>query len=369
MVSLDELLQEMLRQQASDLYVSVDVPAQLRINHELHPLGEALSIETVTELVAQAMGVERFLQFCQQKEGNMALVRPFARFRVSGFWQRELPGMVIRHIRTDIPTIEELGLPMLTGELAMTRKGLILVVGATGSGKTTTLAAMLGYRNEFDHSHILTVEDPIEFIHPHKRCLITQREVGMDTESYEVALRNALRQAPDVIQVGEIRTRDTLQHAIGFSETGHLCIATLHANNASQALERMVHMIPEGSREAFLFDLSNNLRAIIGQQLVPGITPGRRLLVHEILINTPRVTDLLRKNQLYELRDVMASNSEIGMCTFDQSLYGLYRRGLISYTDALHYAESANDLRLRIRSSGDEPFSPNTFDDVTVDLS
>ncbi|MDA1381468.1 ATPase, T2SS/T4P/T4SS family [Plesiomonas shigelloides subsp. oncorhynchi] len=172
---------------------------------------------------------------------------------------------------------------------------------------------MLGYRNEFDHSHILTVEDPIEFIHPHKRCLITQREVGMDTESYEVALRNALRQAPDVIQVGEIRTRDTLQHAIGFSETGHLCIATLHANNASQALERMVHMIPEGSREAFLFDLSNNLRAIIGQQLVPGITPGRRLLVHEILINTPRVTDLLRKNQLYELRDVMASNSEIGM--------------------------------------------------------
>ncbi|MGL5343906.1 MAG: PilT/PilU family type 4a pilus ATPase [Plesiomonas sp.] len=368
MVSLDDLLQEMLRCRASDLYISVDVAAQLRINHELNAYGDPLDINTVTELVGAAMGPDRFLEYCRLKEGNMALVRPFGRFRVSGFWQRELPGMVIRHIRTDIPTIDELGLPPLVGELAMTRKGLILVVGATGSGKTTTLAAMLGYRNQYDQAHILTVEDPIEFIHPNKRCLITQREVGMDTESYEIALKNALRQAPDVIQVGEIRARDTLQHAVSFSETGHLCIATLHANNASQALERMVHMIPESSREAFLFDLSNNLRAIIGQQLVPGIVQGKRLLVHEILINTPRVTDLLRKNQLFELREVMARNSEIGMCTFDQSLYELYRRGLISYTDAIHYAESANDLRLQIRSNGDEDFSQNTFDNVTVDL-
>lgn len=259
-------------------------------------------------------------------------------------------------------------MPLVLQDLAIAKRGLVLVVGATGSGKSTTMAAMTGYRNSNKTGHILTVEDPIEFVHEHKRCIVTQREVGLDTESYEVALKNSLRQAPDMILIGEIRSRETMEYAMTFAETGHLCMATLHANNANQALERILHLVPKDQKEQFLFDLSMNLKGVIGQQLIRDKNGQGRHGVFEILLNSPRVSDLIRRGDLHELKSTMARSNEFGMLTFDQSLYKLVMQGKISEEDALHSADSANDLRLMLKTQRGEPFSTGSLANVKIDM-
>jgi twitching motility protein PilU len=296
------------------------------------------------------MNEQQRRDFAANHECNFAIsARGVGRFRVSAFYQRNLAGMVLRRIETNIPTIEQLKLPEILKDLAMTKRGLVLFVGATGTGKSTSLASMIGYRNEKSTGHIISIEDPIEYIHQHKNCIVTQREVGIDTESFEVALKNTLRQAPDVILIGEIRSRETMDHAVVFAETGHLCLATLHANNANQALDRIINFFPADRQAQVWMDLSLNLRAIVAQQLVP--TPdgkGRRAVI-EVLLNTPLAADLIRKGEVHELKALMKRSNELGMQTFDQSLYQLYSQGEITYEDALLHADSANDLRLLIK--------------------
>jgi len=296
------------------------------------------------------MNEQQRRDFAESHECNFAIsARGVGRFRVSAFYQRNLTGMVLRRIETNIPTFEQLKLPQIVKELALTKRGLVLFVGATGTGKSTSLASMIGYRNEHSTGHIISIEDPIEFIHQHKNCIVTQREVGIDTESFDVALKNTLRQAPDVILIGEVRTRETMEHAVTFAETGHLCLATLHANNANQALDRIINFFPADRQQQVWMDLSLNLRAIVAQQLVP--TPdgkGRRAVI-EVLLNTPLAADLIRKGEVSELKALMKRSNELGMQTFDQSLYQLYSQGEITYEDALAHADSANDLRLLIK--------------------
>jgi len=296
------------------------------------------------------MNEQQRRELAETHECNFAIsARGVGRFRVSAFYQRNLVGMVLRRIETNIPTIEELKLPEVLKQLSMSKRGLVLFVGGTGAGKSTSLAAMIGQRNRNSQGHIISIEDPIEFIHQHQGCIVTQREVGIDTESFEVALKNTLRQAPDVIMIGEVRTRETMDYAVAFAETGHLCLATLHANNANQALDRIIHFFPADRHEQVWMDLSLNLRAIVAQQLVP--TPdgkGRRVVI-EVLINTPLAADLIRKGEVHELKNLMKRSSEQGMQTFDQALYQLYSDGEITYEDALAHADSANDLRLMIK--------------------
>ena len=263
--------------------------------------------------------------------------------------QRNNAGMVLRKIETKIPSMEELGLPKILKELSMTKRGLILFVGGTGSGKSSSLASMIGYRNKNSTGHIITIEDPIEFIHQHQGCIVTQREVGMDTNSFEMALKNTLRQAPDVILIGEIRTRETMDHAIAFAETGHLCLATLHANNANQAMDRIINFFPEDRRNQLLMDLSLNMRAFVAQQLIPTPDGSGRVLVAEILLNSPLMADLIRKGELHKIKDLMTKSRDLGMQTFDQSLLELYQQGKVTYEDAITYADSANELRLMIK--------------------
>ncbi len=347
---MDNLLQGMVSQQASDLYLTVGAPVMYRIDGEMQPLGDPLDRTEVSQLLDSIMEPERRQEYQHSREANFAVVTPAGRFRVSAFFQRELPGAVIRRIETHIPTFDELGLPEVLQNLAIAKRGLVLVVGATGSGKSTTLAAMTGYRNQHRSGHILTVEDPIEFVHPHQRCIVTQREVGLDTESYEVALKNSLRQAPDMIMIGEIRSRETMQYAMSFAETGHLCMATLHANNANQALERILHLVPKEQQQQFLFDLSVNLKGVIGQQLLRDKHGRGRHAVFEIMLNSPRIAELIRKGELHELKSAMARSNDIGMQTFDQALYQLVIEDKINPQDALHSADSANDLRLMLKT-------------------
>jgi twitching motility protein PilU len=296
------------------------------------------------------MNEQQRRDFAENHECNFAIsARGIGRFRVSAFYQRNLAGMVLRRIETNIPTIDQLKLPEILKQLAMTKRGLVLFVGATGTGKSTSLASMIGYRNENATGHIISIEDPIEYIHQHKKCIVTQREVGIDTESFDVALKNTLRQAPDVILIGEVRTRETMDHAVTFAETGHLCLATLHANNANQALDRIINFFPADRQQQVWMDLSLNLRAIVAQQLVP--TPdgkGRRAVI-EVMLNTPLAADLIRKGEVHELKALMKRSTELGMQTFDQSLYALYSQGEITYEDALSHADSTNDLRLLIK--------------------
>lgn len=367
-MNLQQILEEMVRCKASDLYITVDAPCLLRIDGNLHPLGEPLDRQAVDLMVNEAMDSKLQQEFASTREANFALVRGELRFRISAFWQRELPGMVIRRIETEIPDIFELNLPMDMQRMALAKRGLVLVVGATGSGKSTSLAAMTGFRNANRSGHILTVEDPIEFVHKHDRCIVTQREVGLDTESYEVALKNSLRQAPDMILIGEIRTRETMEYAMNFAETGHLCMATLHANNANQALERILHLVPKERRDQFLFDLSLNLKCILAQQLIPDAHGVGRHAAFELLLNSPRVADLIRRGELHEIKDVMAKSGESGMMTFDQSLYELFSAGKITEQDALHHADSANDLRLMIKVGNKDQLSNNALDGVTIDM-
>jgi|UniRef100_UPI002A7FB9AD twitching motility protein PilU len=309
-----------------------------------------LSPEKTRELVLSVMTDKQRIEFNDTQECNFAVsARGIGRFRCSAFHQRNLVGMVLRRIETRIPRVEELGLPDVIKKLAMTKRGLLIFVGATGTGKSTSLAAMIGHRNRNSKGHIISIEDPIEFIHQHEGSIVTQREVGIDTESFEVALKNTLRQAPDVIMIGEVRTRETMEFAMTFAETGHLCLATLHANNANQALDRIMHFFPHERQRQLWMDLSLNLKAIVAQQLVP--TPdghGRKAII-EVLINTPLVSDHIRKGDVHLLKDLMAKSTEQGMQTFDQALFKGYSRGELTYEDALAHADSENDLRLMIK--------------------
>ncbi|MCG9583987.1 PilT/PilU family type 4a pilus ATPase [Vibrio tubiashii] len=367
-MDIDVFLQQMIDQNASDLYITVDAPILYRVDGELRAHGDKLSHAVVSSLLDGIMDHDRQHEFHSSKEANFAIVRHFGRFRVSAFYQRELPGAVIRRIETKIPTFDELKLPDVLQDLSIAKRGLVLVVGATGSGKSTTMAAMTGFRNSHRTGHILTVEDPIEFVHEHQRCIVTQREVGLDTESYEVALKNSLRQAPDMILIGEIRTRETMEYAMTFAETGHLCMATLHANNANQALERILHLVPKEQKEQFLFDLSMNLRGVIGQQLIRDKNGQGRHGVFEVLLNSPRVSDLIRRGELHELKATMAKSKEVGMQTFDQALYQLVVEDKISEEDAMHSADSANDLRLMLKTQRGDVSSSGSLSGVKIDM-
>ena len=350
-MEFEKLLRLMVEKGASDLFITAGVPPSMKVNGKILPVTKTpLSPEQTRETVLGVMTEAQRREFAEKRECNFAIsARGIGRFRVSSFYQRNLVGMVLRRIEVNIPTMEELRLPEVLKQLAMTKRGLVIFVGATGTGKSTSLASMIGYRNKHSSGHIISIEDPIEFIHQHQNCIVTQREVGIDTDSFEVALKNTLRQAPDVILIGEVRTKETMDHAVAFAETGHLCLATLHANNANQALDRIINFFPPDRHNQVWMDLSLNLKAIVAQQLVP--TPdgkGRRAVI-EVLINTPLAADLIRKGEVHELKSLMKRSTELGMQTFDQALYNLYVQGEITYEDALLHADSANDLRLLIK--------------------
>jgi twitching motility protein PilU len=351
---LKQLLGIMAEKEASDLLISVQAPPTLKMAGQLIPLGEQrLSLEQVDELVKASMPVGMRERFEAEHEANFAIsLEELGRFRVSAFQQRNQLAMVIRRIAYEIPHLETLSLPPVLGELANHKRGLVFVVGGTGTGKSTTLASMIQQRNETIGGHIISVEDPIEYVHPHKKAIVNQREVGIDTESFEVALKNTLRQAPDVILIGEIRTRETMEHALTFAETGHLCLATLHANNANQALDRIINFFPQERHEQVWLDLSLNLHAIVAQQLLPTLEGGRCAAI-EIMLKSPLVGDLIRKGDAGEIKNVMARSRELGMQTFDQALFDLYKAGRISEEVAMVHADSANDLRMMIKY-GDE---------------
>ena len=356
MLMLDELLSELVKKKASDLYIAVGLPPTIKVNAKLISLNDqSLTEDGIYSLLAEVVETERITEFKKKKEANFALnLLDIGRFRVSAFMQKDTPSMVIRHLKSKIPTFEELYLPEQLKKTCMAKRGLILFVGATGSGKSTTQAAMIGYRNQHASGHILTVEDPIEFVHEHGRSVVTQREVGLDTDSFEEALRNSLRQAADVIVQGEIRTYETLHHAITFAETGHLCMGTLHANNANQALDRMLRMVPEETQRQFLFDLSINLTAVIAQHLIPTSDGKGSIAAFEIMLNTPTLEEAIRNGDLHLLKDIMKVSGTYGMQTFDQALLRLYLEGKIGYNEALAHADSANDLRLRIKLKAKE---------------
>ena len=351
------LLKLMVDKGASDLFITEGMPPSIKVSGKVIPVGKTkLTGEMSLELVESIMNDKQRVEYGETKELNFAIESDAvkgARFRVSAFYQRNHSGMVLRRIETQIPTTEELLLPPILNELVMTKRGIIIFVGATGTGKSTSLAAMIGYRNRNSKGHIISVEDPIEFVHQHAGCIITQREVGIDTESFDVALKNTLRQAPDVILIGEIRTRETMDAAISFAETGHLVLATLHANNANQALDRIQHFFPADRHDQLWMDLSLNLRALLAQQLLPTADGSGRRAVVEILINTPLVSDLIRKGEVHKIKEIMTRSKELGMCTFDQALYELYEQGVITYDDALASADSKNDLRLMIKLQSD----------------
>ncbi len=344
-------LKLMVAKKASDLFITAGVPPSMKVHGRIAPITETpLTPQQSRDLVLNVMTPSQREEFEKTHECNFAIsMQGVGRFRVSCFYQRNQVGMVLRRIETQIPTIEELHLPPILKTLAMTKRGLIMFVGGTGAGKSTSLAAMIGYRNKNSTGHIITIEDPIEFVHRHEGCIITQREVGIDTDTWDNALKNTLRQAPDVILIGEVRTRETMEHAIAFSETGHLVLCTLHANNANQALDRIIHFFPEDRRPQLLMDLSLNLKGVVAQQLIP--TPdgkGRRVAL-EIMIGTPLVQDYIREGEIHKLKEVMKESTNLGMRTFDQSLVELYHAGEISYEDALRHADSANEVRLRIK--------------------
>ena len=350
-IDFTSFLKLMAHKKASDLFITAGVPPSMKVNGKLAPITQSpLTSQQSRDLVLNVMNPAQREEFEKTHECNFAIgVSGVGRFRVSCFYQRNQVGMVLRRIETRIPTVEELNLPAVIKTLAMTKRGIILFVGATGTGKSTSLAAMIGYRNMNSSGHIITIEDPIEFVHKHEGCIVTQREIGIDTDSWEAALRNTLRQAPDVIMIGEIRTREGMDHAIAFAETGHLVLCTLHANNANQAMDRMINFFPEERRGQLLMDLSLNLKGVVAQQLIP--TPdgkGRRVAM-EILLGTPLMSDYIREGEIHKLKDLMKESTELGMKTFDQALFELYQDGEISYEDALRYADSQNEVRLKIK--------------------
>lgn len=365
---MDKIFEKMVQQQASDLFITVGLPISAKINGELTPLeSEPLTEEQALNLVHSCMSPKQKDEFEQSKECNFAVANSVGRFRVSAFWQRDQAGMVVRRIVTTIPDADELGLPATLKDVIMAKRGLVLFVGGTGTGKSTSLAALLGYRNKNSKGHILTIEDPIEFVHEHKKCIVTQREVGLDTPSFESALKSSLRQAPDVILIGEIRSQEIMEYALSFAETGHLCVATLHANNANQAIDRIMHLVPKEKHDKLKYDLALNLRAIVAQQLIQTSDGLGRVAAIEVLLNSPMVGELIKKGDISGIKEVMGKSKEMGMQTFDQALFELYQQSRISYADALHHADSPNDLRLMIKLRNNEQTGSGFLQGVTVD--
>ncbi|MEE4361222.1 MAG: PilT/PilU family type 4a pilus ATPase [Pseudomonadales bacterium] len=350
-MDFEKLLKFVVEKGASDLFITAGVPPSVKLNGRMTPVTRnPLSPDQAKDLVYGVMNSEQQRVFNREHECNFAIAtRSLGRFRVSAFQQRNMVGMVLRRIETNIPTLADLNLPPILKDLAMTKRGLIIFVGATGTGKSTSLAAMIGHRNKNSKGHIISIEDPIEYMHQHQGCIVTQREVGVDTDSFDVALKNTLRQAPDVIMIGEVRTRETMDYAVTFAETGHLCLCTLHANNANQALDRIINFFPHDRHNQVWMDLSLNLRAIVAQQLVPTRDGSGRRAAIEVLVNTPLVQDTVRKGDVHLLKEIMAKSPQAGMQTFDQALYQLYESGDVDYEVALSHADSPNDLRLMIK--------------------
>jgi len=351
-----DLLRLMVSKKGSDLFITAGFPPAMKIDGKMTPVSaQALTPAHTADLARSIMNDKQTASFEQTKEANFAISPgDLGRFRVSAFVQMSAVGMVLRTINSSIPQFDDLGLPEVLKDVVMTKRGLVIMVGATGSGKSTTLAAMVGHRNENSYGHIITIEDPVEFVHPHRNCIVTQREVGVDTEDWEIALKNTLRQAPDVIQIGEIRDRQTMDHAIAFAETGHLCLATLHANSSNQALDRIINFFPEERRQQLLMDLSLNLKGMISQRLIPKKDAKGRAVAVEIMLNSPLIADLIFKGQVHEIKELMKRSRELGMQTFDQALFDLYEAGQITYEDALRNADSVNDLRLAIKLESKE---------------
>ena len=353
---LQQLLAMMVQKGGSDLFITAGFPPAIKIDGRITPVtAQPLSPQHTIELARSVMNDKQAAAFEETKECNFAISPAgIGRFRVNAFIQQGRTGLVMRTINTQIPRFENLGLPAVLKDVGMTKRGLVLFVGGTGSGKSTSLAAMIGYRNENSYGHIITIEDPVEYVHEHRNCIITQREVGVDTDSWEAALKNTLRQAPDVILIGEIRDRETMEHAIAFSETGHLAMGTLHANNSNQAMDRIINFFPEERRPQLLMDLSLNLKAVISQRLIPAKQGKGRVAAVEILLNSPLISDLIGKGEVHGIKEIMKKSRELGMQTFDQALFDLHEAGKITYEDALRFADSMNEVRLQIKLHGKE---------------
>jgi twitching motility protein PilU len=349
-----DLLRLMIGKKASDMFITAGFPPAMKIDGKMTPISQqVLSAQQAREIARSIMNDKQTAEFDASNECNFAIGLPgVARFRVNAFVQRGSVGLVFRTITTKIPKFEDLGLPEVLKDIAMTKRGLVIFVGGTGSGKSTSLAAMVGYRNQNSYGHIITIEDPVEFVHDHGNCIITQREVGVDTDNWHIALKNTLRQAPDVILIGEIRDRDTMDYAIAFAETGHLCMATLHANSTNQALDRIINFFPEERRHQLLMDLSLNTRAFVSQRLIPKSDGIGRAAAIEIMINSPLISDLIFKGDVHEIKEIISRSRELGMQTFDQALFDLHESGDISYEEALRNADSVNDIRLKIKLEG-----------------
>ena len=351
---MHDLLRLMVQKKGSDLFITANFPPAIKVDGKIMPVSnQILTPQHTSELARSIMNDRQSAEFEATKECNFAISPAgIGRFRTNAFIQQGRVGVVCRTINQTIPTLDELGLPPVLKDVAMTKRGLVIFVGGTGTGKTTSLAALVDYRNENTYGHIITIEDPIEFVHEHKNCIITQREVGVDTDDWKPALKNTLRQAPDVIMMGEIRDRDTMDYAIAFAETGHLCLATLHANSSNQAIDRIINFFPEDRRHQLLMDLSLNLRGMISQRLLPKKDGKGRLAAIEVMLNSPYISDLIFKGEVGEIKEAMKKSRELGMQTFDQALFDLYDAGMISYEDALRNADSLNDLRLQIKLHG-----------------
>ena len=348
---INDLLKLMISRNGSDLFITGDFPPAIKVDGKVTKVSpQPLNAGHTLALARAVMNDKQAAEFERTKECNFAISPPnVGRFRVNAFIQQGKVGMVMRVIPAILPTIDGLGVPQVLKDIVMTKRGLCILVGGTGSGKSTTLAAMVDWRNEQSYGHIITIEDPVEFVHAHKNCVITQREIGLDTDGWEVALKNTLRQAPDVILMGEIRDRETMEHAVAFAETGHLCLATLHANNANQALDRIINFFPEERRSQLLMDLSLNIKAVVSQRLIPKQDGKGRAASVEVMLNTPLISDLIFKGEITEIREIMKKSRNLGMQTFDQALFDQYEAHVISYEDALRNADSVNDLRLQIK--------------------
>ncbi len=361
-----DLLKALVERDGSDLFITVGFPPAMKIHGKVTPVSKTkLTPETAKSLCQAIMNDKQLKEFEATKECNFAVApKGVGRFRANAYIQQGYHGLVLRVIETDVPNIDKLKLPEVLKDVVMTKNGLVIMVGGTGSGKSTSLAAMIDYRNDNTYGHIITIEDPIEYVHPHKKCIIMQREVGVDTDDWEIALKNTLRQAPDVILLGEIRDRETMEFAIAFAETGHLAMATLHANSANQALDRIINFFPEERKSQLLMDLSLNLKSVISQRLLKTPDGKGRVAAIEILLNSPLISDLILKGDVHEIKTIMSKSNELGMKTFDQALFDLYEADKISYDDALRSADSMNELRLRIKLEGKAAKGKDQKDDL-----
>ena len=367
---MHELLRMMVSKDGSDLFITTGSPPAMKIDGKINTVSKQILSPSHTQMLARSiMNDKQVSEFEEHQECNFSIaLTGVARFRVNAFVQRGSSGLVLRIINSHIPSFEELNLPSTLKDISMAKRGLVIFVGGTGSGKSTSLASMVDYRNRNSYGHIITIEDPVEFVHDHKNCLVTQREVGVDTDTYQIALKNTLRQAPDVILIGEVRDRETMEHAIAFAETGHLCLTTLHANSTNQALDRIINFFPDERRQQLLMDLSLNLKGLISQRLIPRIDGVGRIPAVEIMLNTPLMSDMIFKGEVHEMKSLMAKSNEQGMITFDQALYDLYEDRKITFEDALRNADSVNDIRLRIKLESDTARKTGLVDDHRDDF-